>query len=163
MTTTLYGTHTSHPVSPCPSNTQWSHSSHVKFSPNSKFVLAVTQDSTIRLWNTQTSKCVKTYKGHVNATYCLFACFSVTGRKAVVSGSEDSKVYIWDLQTREILQVLEGHRGSCHSPSKPPVPKADRFCLDVVMAVAVCIILAGNNCGCSRATSRFRLTQRRTS
>lgn len=87
-------------------------SSHVKFSPNSKFVLAVTQDSTIRLWNTQTSKCVKTYKGHTNATYCLFACFSVTGRKAVVSGSEDSKVYIWDLQTREILQVLEGHRGN---------------------------------------------------
>jgi len=91
--------------------------SHVKFSPNSKFVLAVTQDSTIRLWNIQTSKCVKTYKGHVNSTYCLFACFGVTGRKAVVSGSEDSKVYVWDLQTREILQVLEGHR-------------------DVVMAVA---------------------------
>lgn len=91
-------------------------SSHVKFSPNSKFVLASTQDSTVRLWNYQTSRCVKTYTGHTNRTYCLFACFktSSTGAKYVVGGSEDAKVYIWDLQTREVLQVLEGHRGALH-------------------------------------------------
>src|ERR1700729_1876697 len=88
-------------------------SSHVKFSPNSKFVLASTQDSTVRLWNYQTSRCVKTYTGHINRTYCLFACFktSSTGGKYVVGGSEDAKAYIWDLQSREVLQVLEGHRG----------------------------------------------------
>jgi len=117
------------------------YSSHVKFSPNSKFVLAVTQDSTIRLWNTQTSKCVKTYKGHTNVTYCLFACFSVTGRKAVVSGSEDSKVYIWDLQTREILQVLEGHRGKpCCSLPAHPANGTNPSRIDAVMAVAVCVL-----------------------
>lgn len=89
------------------------YSSHVTFSPNSKFVLASTQDSTIRLWNYQTSRCVKTYSGHTNRTYCLFASFltSSSGRKFVVAGSEDAKVYIWDLQTREVLQTLDGHRG----------------------------------------------------
>jgi len=86
--------------------------SHVKFSPNSKFVLASTQDSTMRLWNCQTSRCVKTYTGHTNRTYCLFACFknSTMGGRYVVGGSEDAKVYIWDLQSREVLQTLEGHR-----------------------------------------------------
>ncbi|KAK0456239.1 WD40 repeat-containing protein, partial [Armillaria borealis] len=70
--------------------------SHVEFSPNSKFVL--------------TSRCVKTYSGHVNRTYCLFSCFSRTKHKYIVSGSEDHKAYIWDLQTRQVLQTLEGHR-----------------------------------------------------
>lgn len=84
--------------------------SHVTFSPNSRYILAATQDSTIRLWNYQNSRCVKTYKGHTNRTYCLFACFSTTTGHHIVSGSEDCKVYIWDLQSRELLQVLEGHR-----------------------------------------------------
>lgn len=88
-------------------------SSHVKFSPNSRFVLASTQDSTIRLWNYQTSRCVKTYTGHVNRTYCIPACFITLKGPYLVSGSEDCKVYIWDLQTRQVLQVLEGHRGNC--------------------------------------------------
>lgn len=87
-------------------------SGHVKFSPNSMYVLASTQDSTIRLWNFQSSKCVKTYTGHTNRTYCLPCCFSNPKRKYVVSGSEDQKIYIWDLQTREVVQILEGHRGN---------------------------------------------------
>ncbi|CAL1696007.1 unnamed protein product [Somion occarium] len=92
--------------------------SHVKFSPNSKYILASTQDSTIRLWNTQTSRCVKTYTGHTNRTYSIFCDFA-PGGAYIVSGSEDSKVYLWHLQNRQIVQVLEGHR-------------------DVVIAVAVC-------------------------
>jgi WD40 repeat protein len=86
-------------------------SSHVRFSPNSRFVLAATQDSTIRLWNYHTSRCVKTYVGHANRTYCIAACFSATGSKYIVSGSEDAKIYIWDLQSRQVVQILEGHRG----------------------------------------------------
>lgn len=59
----------------------------------------------------------------------------------MVSGSEDSKVYIWDLQTREILQVLEGHRGKyCCLQFIHPVNGTNPSFLDVVMAVAVCIV-----------------------
>ncbi|KAF5382918.1 hypothetical protein D9757_006374 [Collybiopsis confluens] len=64
--------------------------SHVKFSPNSKFVLVSTQDSTLRLWNYHTSRNTKS--------------------KYVVSGSEDNKVYVWSLQTCQVIQTLEGHR-----------------------------------------------------
>jgi WD40 repeat protein len=120
---------------------QHAFSSHVRFSPNAKFVLAATLDSTIRLWNCHTSRCVKTYKGHTNRTFCLFSVFGravgpdgVGERQVVVSGSEDNKVYLWDLQTRQVLQILEGHR-------------------DAVLAVAVrgCALIELQGCSADHA------------
>ena len=78
------------------------YSSHISFTPKSRYVLASTQDSTIRLWNYQSSRCVKTYTGHTNRTYSLVAAFST-----IVSRSEDAKIY---MQSRRIAQILEGWR-----------------------------------------------------
>jgi WD40 repeat protein len=112
-------------------------SQHVQFSPNGKYILSTAQDSAIRLWDYNSSRCLKTYTGHTNALYCITACFSVTGGKWIVGGSEDKKVYIWDLQTREVAQVLEGHEGTF--PPRRPVGIVAHLHVrpDVVVSVAV--------------------------
>ncbi|KAJ1504747.1 WD repeat-containing protein 5 [Coelomomyces lativittatus] len=83
--------------------------SFVKFSPNGKYILSSTLNSTIRLWSITTGKCLKTYSGHLNENYCIFGAFSVTCGKWIVSGSEDNRIYIWNLQDKKIVQVLSGH------------------------------------------------------
>lgn len=85
--------------------------SSVKYSPNGKYLLASTLDSTMRLWpvnRTGSHQCAKTYTGgHVNTKYSISADFTADGN--VVTGDETGKVVIYDLQTREVDTVLEGH------------------------------------------------------
>lgn len=87
--------------------------SSVKYAPNSKYLLAGTLDSTLRLWPvtvTGTSNCcAKTYrdKHFVNSKYSVVADFTATGD--IVVGSETGDVVIYDLQTCQVQQVLKGH------------------------------------------------------
>lgn len=95
--------------------------SFVKFSPNGKYVLTASFDSKLRLWDCERNRVVKTFTGHINSRYCIFATFVATNsRPLIVCGSENNLVYVWDLQTEEILQRLEAHVDVVLSVSSHP-------------------------------------------
>jgi COMPASS component SWD3 len=77
----------------------------VKFTPNSRYLLATTLDNTIRLWDYMNNKVVKTYSGAVLEKYSCSLGF-VRG-EFVVSGDEKGSLIVWDLQTKKIVQKLE--------------------------------------------------------
>ncbi|GJD10325.1 Protein will die slowly [Galdieria sulphuraria] len=96
--------------------------SHVRFSPNSRYILASTLDSKIRLWDFYSSRICKTYAGHVNRLHAIYSCFVVMDQSHsyVISGSEDGYIYVWDLQSRQIIQKLQGHMGTVICVSAHP-------------------------------------------
>lgn len=86
--------------------------SHVKFSPNGKFVLSASLDSTIRLWNyfANDLKPVKTYSGHTNAKYSISPLFHMwKTQPLVLSGSEDGTIWVWDVQSTLALSSWKAH------------------------------------------------------
>ena len=89
----------------------------VRFSPNGKYVLAWTHDSSIRLWEYISGRCVKTYQGHVNKKYSLAGAFGTYRGEGddkyalIASGSEDGQVILWDVSSKDVMQKLDGHEG----------------------------------------------------
>lgn len=91
----------------------------VRFSPNGKFVLAATLDSSVRLWKYVEGRCIKTYQGHKNQKYSINACFGTYVSEQedgeewafAMCGDEEGKAMIWDVNTKKVLQVLTGHQG----------------------------------------------------
>lgn len=45
--------------------------SHAIFTPNSRYILVSSLDSTIRLWDYHAAVCMKTYTGHKNVKYVV--------------------------------------------------------------------------------------------
>jgi len=65
-------------------------------------MLLGTLDSSIRLWELQRGKPIKTYDKHKASRFCGFCAFSVTQpkRQWIITGSENNLVYAYDLQSK---------------------------------------------------------------
>ncbi|MCX8075855.1 MAG: WD40 repeat domain-containing protein [Aquificaceae bacterium] len=76
--------------------------------------------SSVKLWDVQSGRLVRTIKGHNGIV--LSVHFSPDG-KTVASGGEDGKIKLWEASTSKLLRTLEGHEGSVFSLSFSPTGK----------------------------------------
>ncbi|MDY6783241.1 MAG: NB-ARC domain-containing protein [Cyanobacteriota bacterium] len=67
---------------------------------------SASDDLTIKLWDIETGRCIRTLIGHKDWLRSLQ--FSPDGR-ILASGSVDRTIRLWDVATGECLRVLEGH------------------------------------------------------
>jgi WD40 repeat protein len=88
----------------------------VCFSQDGRYALSGSSDYTLKLWDVETGKCLRTFwhSGTVNSV-----SFSPDGKFAL-SGSEDKTLKLWDVETAKCLRTFEGHRdvvtSACFSP-----------------------------------------------
>jgi WD40 repeat protein len=78
------------------------------FSPDGKCTLSVNKDTTMRLWDVESGRCLRVFEGHTSDV--MSVAWSADQRRAL-SGSYDDTVRLWDVESGRCLRVLEGHRG----------------------------------------------------
>ena len=78
----------------------------VAISPDDRFVISGSKDTTIRIWDTESGRCLKVLRGHFD--YVWRITISPDG-KFIVSGSYDETVKVWDMTTGNCLKTLQGH------------------------------------------------------
>lgn len=71
-----------------------------------KYMLTGALDSTIRLWEVSTGRCLRTFFGHVEGVWALAA-----DTLRVVTGAEDRMVKVWDPRTGKCERTFTGHAG----------------------------------------------------
>ncbi|MFI5364282.1 MAG: TIR domain-containing protein [Candidatus Binatia bacterium] len=76
------------------------------YSLDGKRVLSGADDSTVRLWDLETGRCLRVLEGHTATVWSVV--WNADQRRAV-SGADDKAVRLWDLETGRCLRVLVGH------------------------------------------------------
>lgn len=82
---------------------------------NHFFVITVSSDGTIRLWNIQTLNCDIVLEKFRQPHWCVDVLapqgvFSALSDVAVVTGSGESDVRIWNIADRQCVRVFSGHK-----------------------------------------------------
>ena len=89
----------------------------VNFSPDGKTLVSGSWDKTIKLWNVETGKEIRTLKGHDELVRSVN--FSPDG-KTLVSGSLDKTIKLWNVETGEEIRTLKGHDSGFNSVNFSP-------------------------------------------
>lgn len=71
-----------------------------------QYILTSALDSTIRLWEVATGRCIRTLFGHVEGVWALAA-----DTLRIVSGAQDRMVKVWDPRTGKCDRTFTGHAG----------------------------------------------------
>ncbi|WP_086756473.1 NB-ARC domain-containing protein [Nostoc sp. 106C] len=78
----------------------------VALTPDGKYVISGSRDTTLKVWNWQTGEELRTLVGHTS--YVNAVAFTPNG-KYVISGSDDYTLKVWNWQNGEELRTLAGH------------------------------------------------------
>lgn len=70
-----------------------------------KKLISCSGDSTIKVWDLETGKCIQTLKGHTAAV----KCGKIHDFNKLISCSDDETIKIWDLEDGQCLKTLLGH------------------------------------------------------
>jgi WD40 repeat protein len=87
------------------------------FSPDGSKIVSGSDDSIVRVWDSNTSKVIQELKGHTDRARSV--AFSPNGSR-IVSGSHDHTARVWDAESGIQLRTLEGHTGWVFSVAFSP-------------------------------------------
>lgn len=71
-----------------------------------RYMITAALDSTIRLWEVPTGRCLRTFFGHIEGVWAVAA-----DMLRLVSGSQDHSTKVWDLRTGDCERTFTGHVG----------------------------------------------------
>jgi len=80
----------------------------VSLGSNGTRMLSGSDDKTLKLWNVDTGRCLRTFSGHKDSIFSVD--LSKDGRWAL-SGSADGTLKLWDVTSGNCVRTFEGHRG----------------------------------------------------
>jgi len=69
-------------------------------------LISGSKDKTVKIWNVDTGKCIKTLEGHTDWVRCV--CVVGGEEDLFVSGSEDYTLKVWNIEGK-CLKTLKGH------------------------------------------------------
>ena len=91
--------------------------SSVAFSPDGRYALSGSGDSTLKLWEVSTGREVRTFSGHAMTVRSV--AFSPDGRYAL-SGSLDKTLKLWEVSTGREVRSFSGYPGVVSSVAFSP-------------------------------------------
>ncbi len=91
--------------------------SSIAFSPDGRQLVSSSFDKTIKVWDTNSGKCLKTLLGHRSRIWTV--AFHPNGR-TIASGGDDNHTKIWDLKRGRCIKTIVGHTNAILSVKLSP-------------------------------------------